>query len=197
MTKTVEGQLMLKIYTIYPHLFDVEAFDSVSVKHDLTDYEYTKTIDFNGLFTTYVLKENQPNHVCILWGINDVNDTIIQSLSKLQIPIVLVRATVEQLQDIQCIRFLTTRNYESIETYYDELRANHGLEIIDISYDKELFESKQPIHIIDNRLIDYRLVDVEQLKDVIESDITLHYGFYMKQFIIGPLIINGTTYGYD
>ncbi|MFU0789894.1 hypothetical protein [Virgibacillus proomii] len=57
--------------------------------------------------------------------------------------------------------------------------------------------SKQTIHIIDNRLIDYHLIDILHFKEVVGNEITLHYGFYAKKFIVGPLIVNEASYGYD
>lgn len=198
LTRTIEGQLLLKIYSsIHLDLFDLVAFEAEDVKKDYTDYEYAKTINPTGLFTTYSPENNKPDYVCVLWGANDVNDALIQSLSKLQIPIALVRATLEEIQDIQCIKFLSSRCFTAIDSYYEKVTADYGIKIIDADSDWSVFKTKQTIHIIDNRLIDYHLIDVLHFKEVVGNEITLHYGFYAKKFIVGPLIVNEASYGYD
>ncbi|MBP3038194.1 hypothetical protein J9303_01560 [Bacillaceae bacterium Marseille-Q3522] len=197
LTRTLEGQLMLKIYSIHPHLFDVAEFEADDVKQDYADYEYAKTIDPAGLFTTYSLKDNKPNFVCVLWGVNAVNDTLIQSFSKLQIPVTLVEATLEETQDIQCMKFLSSLHFPDLDAYYEKRRADYGIKIIDIDFAGDLLEAKQTIHIVDNRLIDYRLIDVPHFKNTTGDRIALHYGFYGEKFIVGPLIVNEASYGYD
>ena len=132
-----------------------------------------------------------------MWGVNEVNDTLIQSLSKLQIPIALVSASKEELQDIQCIKFLSSRNFTDIESYYGKLIADYGIKIVDTGFEREILDSKQTIHIIDNRLIDYQLIDVQHVKEIAGKEFVLHYGFYMKKFTVGPLVINEASYGYD
>jgi len=196
LSKTLEGQLLLKIYSLYPDLFVVKSLEDEQVKEDFISLDFAQTIKYEDLFTTYSPEENKIEGPCILWGINEVNDRLMQSLSSIGVPLILMKASRDQLKDIQCVRFLTSKNYREIDDYYKEVQNLYGLQILDsTSLKEEKKKLSQGIHIIDNRLLEYDLMTAED-QEIIQRGIKLHYGFYVEKFIAGPLVVNEANYGY-
>lgn len=197
LSKTIEGQLLLKIFSLHPDMFEIKSFHDELVKKDYKDYEFSRTINHENLFATYSYEENQPNEMIILWGINDVSDLLIHYLYTLQMPTLLVEPTTAEKQDIQCIKFLSTKGYYDVNDYFDQMMSIYQVQSIGMEELKDLILSKKTIHIVDQRLLDYQLIDLSIYQELTSTEIILYYGFYVDQFIVGPLSIKNENYGYD
>ncbi|MDM5302498.1 hypothetical protein QUF44_13025 [Bacillus subtilis] len=193
LSKSIEGKLILKLYSGFSHLFELENFCRPALKQDYIKYEFTNTINPLSLFETY--KNDEENkYKIVIWGINEVSLTLINSLTKIDIPIMIMRPFEEEIKDIQFKKSIALNGFETEEDLMNSLLTKGNIHIFE---EQMPGEANELIHIIDNRLLELELVKQDYFKNIVNDQFVLHYGFYSKEFTLGPLVLKGESYGYE
>ncbi|WP_113929024.1 hypothetical protein [Bacillus sp. P14.5] len=188
----LEGRLVLKLLSNYPHLFETRDFDDQDVKKDFIQYEFDRTIDMQTLFETY--RDHRGERcIYIIWGINETSLALIRALEKADMEVKIMPPTKEEAEDLQFKKLLSMNGSgnEGTEDFVQSLISSENIE----EYLEEL-HSGHKVFILDNRLLDQGIITGEEYSKAAGEGLVIHYGFYSDEFLIGPLVINEESCDY-
>jgi hypothetical protein len=192
LVKRLEGKLILKLFTSYPHLFEKRDFFDQEVKKDFVQYEFDRTIHLQTLFETY--RDHQEEECTyIIWGINETSLALVRSLEKTDMRVRIMFPTKEEAEDIQFKKLLSMNgsDYETPEDFIQSIISSEN-----IGRYKEDSLIGQNVFILDNRLLDQGIISGEEYSKAAEEGLIIHYGYYSEEFIVGPLVMNEESCDY-
>lgn len=186
------GRIIQQIYIKKPDIFDIVNDEKKKIMEDNNAEERNKIIDLSKMYSTYESSNQTNDFSYFLYGCNSFNHNLIINLEKDKLPLYLVTCShFEKMSS--SLKFLCDLNFSSYSDYYSHLEKHYNVEILDI---KNLdFNNKKYnfFNIIDNKY--YELLNMMNVN--IHKHITLHFGFYSRNFTLGPLILDNKLNYYD